>query len=59
MSAATADLLEQITNLESLIKEQRARGNKVNHLENQLLELKEKFEMMNETLVNDRSLLKG
>jgi hypothetical protein len=42
-----------------LIKEQRVRGNKVNHLENQLLELKEKFEMMNEALVNDRSLLKG
>lgn len=58
MSAATAELLEQITNLESLIKEQRLQGKEVNKLENQLLELKERFEVMNEALVN-RSILKG
>jgi len=59
MSAATAELLEQITDLESLIKEQRYRGLETNRLENQLLELKEKLEMMNEALAGSRPLLKG
>lgn len=59
MSAATAELLEQITDLESLIKEQRLQGKEVSALENRLLELKEKFEVMNETLINGRSILKG
>lgn len=59
MSAATTELLEQITNLESLISEQRSRGRETNQLESKLQELKEKFETMNEALSGNRSILKG
>jgi len=59
MSATTAELLEQIMGLELLIKDQRSHGRETNQLENQLLELKEKFETMNDALSGNRSLLKG
>lgn len=59
MSASTAGLLEQIMDLELLINERRSSGVSTNHLEDQLIELKEKFQLMNETLKDGRSLLKG
>lgn len=59
MSASTAELLEQIMNLESLISDRRLAGDDISHLEDKLLELKEKFQLMNETLSDNRSLLKG
>lgn len=59
MSASTAELLEQIMNLESLINDRRLVGDDISHLEDKLLELKEKFQLMNETLSDNRSLLKG
>lgn len=59
MSASTAELLEQIMNLESLIRDRRLAGDDISHLEDKLLELKEKFQLMNETLSDNRSLLKG
>lgn len=59
MSAATEELLEQILALEEKVSESKARGVDVSSLEDQLLQLKERFLLMNENLRNGKNVLKG
>jgi hypothetical protein len=59
MSATTQDLLEQILQLEEKINFNRINGYSVVSLEEQLFQLKEKFQIMNENLKNTSSVLKG
>ena len=59
MSAATEELLEQIFILESQIQELKNKGQNVADFEFRLLELKDKFQLMNETLKNGKNVLKG
>lgn len=59
MSATTQDLLEQILQLEEKINFNRINGYSVVSLEEQLFQLKEKFQIMNENLRNTSNVLKG
>lgn len=59
MSAATEELLEQILVLEEKISESKVRGVDASSLEDQLLQLKERFLLMNENLRNGKNVLKG
>lgn len=59
MSASTTQLLEQIVDLELSICEFRAANKATKHLEDLLIELKERLQLMNEALENGNSLIKG
>jgi len=59
MSAAKEELLEQILNLEETIKIINSNGGNTHSLEDQLFQLKEKFQLMNEALKEGKKILKG
>ena len=59
MSATTEELLEQILALEEKLHLNKSLGNDVSYLEDQLFQLKERFQLMNENLRNNSNVLKG
>jgi len=59
MSAATEDLLSQIISIESLIKEKSQQGQDVSQLKEQLIVLREQFNLLSENLGGNQKVLKG
>ena len=59
MSAATEELLLQIMQLESQIKEFQLQGKDASSLQEQLLFLRERFDSLNENLQKGDRVLKG
>lgn len=63
MSASTEDLLEQITILELKLEEAKLSSRPLDkiilNLESELTELREKFHSMNESLKDQKNILKG
>ena len=58
MTASAENLLEQILFLEMQLRHTSMSGGDTTEIEKQLLELKEKFQLMNENLSNPQTVLK-
>lgn len=59
MSAATEELLEQITQLETLLLESKRAGRDASRFEEKLVELRARLSFMNENLSKNDRVLKG